>query len=364
MWVADMDFRPPAAVDGGAARPRSRTASTAISATTAPTCAAITGWMARRHGWEVDPGRDPHHPRPRHGAWRSACRPSPQPGDGVILFTPVYHAFARVIRANGRRVVECAAGACEDGRYRDGLRRARRRADRRRADAGALLAAQPRRPGLEPRGAGRARRLLPPRTTSSSSPTRSTTTSSCPATATCRWPSPRPRSLDRLVMLTATTKTFNIAGALTGNVIVPDPALRERFAGGASRRPAASPNRFGMLMATAAYRARAMPGSTRSAPISPATRGSSTPASRAIPGRALDAAGGDLPRLGRLRRHRHDAEESSRPRRAGPRASPPSHGRAASAPAARASCASTSPRRAPRVAEAVARLQAAFADLQ
>ena len=31
------------------------------------------------------------------------------PGDGVVLMTPVYHAFARVIKAAGREVVECRA---------------------------------------------------------------------------------------------------------------------------------------------------------------------------------------------------------------------------------------------------------------
>jgi cystathionine beta-lyase len=61
-----------------------------------------------------------------------------------------------------------------------------------------------------------------------------------------------PQVLDRLVMLTATTKTFNIAGALTGNVIVPDEALRQRFAA-AHLAAGSSPNRFGVLMATAAY---------------------------------------------------------------------------------------------------------------
>ncbi|MEL7088653.1 MAG: hypothetical protein AAGL98_09480, partial [Planctomycetota bacterium] len=35
---------------------------------------------------------------------------------GVVLFTPVYHAFARVIKANNRRVVECEM-AVVDGRY-------------------------------------------------------------------------------------------------------------------------------------------------------------------------------------------------------------------------------------------------------
>ena len=61
-----------------------------------------------------------------------------------------------------------------------------------------------------------------------------------------------PNVLDRLVMLTATTKTFNIAGALTGNVIIPDEALRQRFAA-AHLAAGPSPNRFGVLMATAAY---------------------------------------------------------------------------------------------------------------
>ena len=53
-------------------------------------------------------------------------------------------------------------------------------------------------------------------------------------------------------MLTAATKTFNIAGILTGNVIIPDPALRKRFAA-AHLASGTSPNRFGALMATAAY---------------------------------------------------------------------------------------------------------------
>jgi len=57
---------------------------------------------------------------------------------------------------------------------------------------------------------------------------------------------------DRLITMTATTKTFNIAGSHSGNVIIEDPDLRAQFA----RRMAAmglSPNSFGLFMATAAY---------------------------------------------------------------------------------------------------------------
>ena len=47
-------------------------------------------------------------------------------------------------------------------------------------------------------------------------------------------------------MMTATTKTFNIAGSHSGNVIIEDPDLRARFAkrmGGLG----ISPNSFGLI---------------------------------------------------------------------------------------------------------------------
>ena len=53
-------------------------------------------------------------------------------------------------------------------------------------------------------------------------------------------------------MMTAATKTFNIAGCHTGNVIIADDALRARFA---SRMMTLgiSPNAFGLHMVEAAY---------------------------------------------------------------------------------------------------------------
>ena len=61
-----------------------------------------------------------------------------------------------------------------------------------------------------------------------------------------------PEIADRLVMMTATTKTFNIAGAHIGNVIIADPKLRKTFAN-TMNAMGISPNSFGMHMATAAY---------------------------------------------------------------------------------------------------------------
>ena len=145
-------------------------------------------------------------------------------------------------------------------------------------------------------------------------------------------------------MLTAATKTFNIAGTLTGNVIIPDPALRKRFAA-AHLAAGTSPNRFGALMATAAYDARRRLG-RRALPLPRRQRRGLRRRRRRHPRPPPDAARRHLPRLGRLLRHRHGAGRVHRPRREGRphrrRATAPP-----SAPAARASSASTSAPRAP-----------------
>ena len=57
---------------------------------------------------------------------------------------------------------------------------------------------------------------------------------------------------DRLVMMNAPTKTFNIAGAHTGHVIIPNPELRIRFENRICSL-GISPNSFGMIMTEAGY---------------------------------------------------------------------------------------------------------------
>lgn len=114
MWVADMEFRPPAVVQR------------ALEAMTAhgvygyfgddrPYREAIRWWMRERHGWDVAPEAI----LTTHGLVNAvgvAVDVYTAPGDAVVLFTPVYHAFARVIRAAGRAVTECPLRV-EDGRH-------------------------------------------------------------------------------------------------------------------------------------------------------------------------------------------------------------------------------------------------------
>ena len=249
MWVADMDFRPPPAVTA-ALRAEVEHGVHGYFGDDRAYKAAITGWMRDRHGWDVDPAAV----ATTHGvvAGLALCLQAfTEPGDAVILFTPVYHAFFRVLRANGRAILESPLVVREDGRYAmdlDGLAAALTGRER------MLVLSSPHNPGgrvwsrdelvaLADFCAAHGLLLV------------------CDeihhdlvlgADRHLAMPLAAPGIADRLVMLTAATKTFNLAGALTGNVIIEDPALRSRFA--ATHAAAGTgPNRFGMLAVTAAY---------------------------------------------------------------------------------------------------------------
>lgn len=248
MWVADMDFRPPPAVTAALAREIAGGVPGYYGDDRAYR-AAVQGWMARRHGWEVDPAAI----LTTHGlvaAVGMCLQAYTEPGDGIVLFTPVYHAFARVIAANDRRVVESRLVE-RDGRYHmdlDALAAALTGRER------MVVFCSPHNPG------GRIWSVAEQRALAEFCVTHDLTLVSdeihhdllMPGETHVPMAVAAPEIADRLVMLTATTKTFNIAGGLTGNAIVADEGLRAKLA---ARIAAAggSPNRFGAIMATAAY---------------------------------------------------------------------------------------------------------------
>lgn len=248
MWVADMDFRPPTCVQNAL----SKMADVGVYGYYGDDTSyrnAICWWMQERHGWRVDPSWI----FTTHGLVNGTAMcvdAFTNIGAGVVLFTPVYHAFAKVITAADRRVVECQM-PIEDGRYvmdfdaydaqMDGTEKL-------------VILCSPHNPGgrvwskQELQGvADFAKRhdlilvsdeihhdLIYPGQSHTAMPL-------IDASIT-----------DRLIMMTATTKTFNIAGSHSGNVIIEDPDLRARFA----KRMAGlglSPNSFGLHMAEAAY---------------------------------------------------------------------------------------------------------------
>jgi cystathionine beta-lyase len=246
MWVADMDFRPPACVQAALERMLAHGVY-GYFGDDGPYREAIRWWMATRHGWEVAP----EWIFTTHGLVNGTAlclQTWTQPGDGVVLLTPVYHAFARVIRAAGREVIELPL-AQEGGRYVLDLDHATLP-----AHARMLLWCSPHNPG------GRVWRVEEQRAVAEFAARHDLILVSdeihhdlvMPGQRHVPMPVAAPEAADRLVMMTATTKTFNIAGAHVGNVIVPDASLRAQFA----RTMAGlgiSPNSFGLHMVTAAY---------------------------------------------------------------------------------------------------------------
>jgi len=98
----------------------------AVLGYTAPTPAyvqAVIDWMQRRHGWAVAP----EWIVPTAGvvpALATAIRAFTEPGDGVVIQPPVYYPFYGVIERNGRRVARNPLRLL-DGHYRidfEGLR--------------------------------------------------------------------------------------------------------------------------------------------------------------------------------------------------------------------------------------------------
>ncbi|MCE6952620.1 PatB family C-S lyase [Cereibacter sphaeroides] len=250
MWVADMEFRPPACVQA-AVESMAAHGVYGYYGDERDYLDAIRWWMTHRHGWEV-PAESIFTVHGLVNGTALCVDAFTQPGDGIVLMTPVYHAFARVIRAAGREVVERRL-AQENGRYvMDFAAWEAQMTGRERI----LILCSPHNPG------GRVWTVEELRQVAEFCTRHDLILVSdeihhdlvYPGQHHTVMPLAAPEIADRLVMLTAGTKTFNIAGAHAGNVIIPDPALRARFAA----RVAAlgiSPNSFGLFMVTSAYSA-------------------------------------------------------------------------------------------------------------
>jgi cystathionine beta-lyase len=248
MWAADMDFRsPPCALNAlQAVRDHGVLG---YYGDDAEYRAAIQWWMQKRHGWNIAP----EWILTTNGLVNGfgLCLDAfTDPGDGILLFTPVYHVFARVVRAADRRVVECPLVKVH-GRFEFDFARYEAQMS---GSEKVLVLCSPHNPGgrvwsrseLEELAAFAKRHdllivsdeihhdLLMPGQTHIPMANIADDIS------------------DRLIMMTSAAKTFNIAGLHTGNVIIPDDSLRSRFANRITAL-GISPNLTGMHVTRACF---------------------------------------------------------------------------------------------------------------
>jgi len=115
MWVADMDFPSPPAVQEALLR-------RAGHPTFGYTCVEKDDWQAvcdfwqRRHGLSIAPDELTMLPCVVTGL-KMAILALTEPGDGVIIQSPVYGPFRMSVEATGRTLMDAPLARCADGSY-------------------------------------------------------------------------------------------------------------------------------------------------------------------------------------------------------------------------------------------------------
>ncbi|KYD28861.1 MalY/PatB family protein [Geobacillus sp. FSL W8-0032] len=103
MWVADMDFPAPQAVQDAL---RARIEHGIFGYTIVPDSLreAVCEWLEGRHGWRIDPEWLTFAPGVVP-AVAAAIEAFSEPGDGMIVFSPVYRPLFDLVRRHGRTLL-------------------------------------------------------------------------------------------------------------------------------------------------------------------------------------------------------------------------------------------------------------------
>lgn len=250
MWVADMDFEAPFAVKRALAA-EVRRSTHGYYASNAGWKQACAGWLKRRHNWQIDPDWISVTPG-IVSALGLILQALSQPDDEVIVFSPAYHAFRRIIEANGRKIHNVPM-LTEQGRYKmDFDRLAVTITDR----AKMVFFCSPHNPGGRVWDQEEILRLA----------------NFCvendlilvsdeihhdlvyPGKTHIPTAIAAPFVGEQLITCVAATKTFNLAGAHVGACITANPQLRKKLDACINAAELSSYNLFGMLATEAAWR--------------------------------------------------------------------------------------------------------------
>lgn len=251
MWVADMDFK--------ACPPVRDVLATEIErgvhgyyANDKTWRSAVVTWMQRRHGWSVDPDWITATPGIVSGCGL-ILQAFTQPGDGIVLFAPVYHAFHKIIAANDRAIIQSPMKEVQ-GRYRMDLETLGQTLPE---NARMVFFCSPHNPGGTVWSAEEIKALA------DFCAERDLLLVSDEIHHDLVYPgfthkvthTVTPEHADRLITAAAATKTFNLAGAHVGAVFISNPDLRARFQKVVGAAGLGSHNLFGMIATEAAYTA-------------------------------------------------------------------------------------------------------------
>jgi cysteine-S-conjugate beta-lyase len=245
-FVADLDFKVAPAVQSAFARfVDHQDYVYGMPADLEALYAAFAQWMSRRHGWRPDPALTTATADVVQGVAATLVAYS-APGDGVIVQTPAYPPFLRVVDGTARRLVENPLFLGDRFTFDiDGLRRAA-------SQARLILLCSPHNP------TGRVFEEDELRQIATIAEEHDLTIVSDEIHADITYGTARHIPMEtvaaeRTVTLTSATKSFNIPGARAALVHFGSAALKERFDRVFPEHLLGRPSRFGVDATIAAW---------------------------------------------------------------------------------------------------------------
>ena len=212
----------------------------------------VCRWMKTRHSWDAEPGWI----LPEHGvvdAFFHAVKLFTQPGEGVLLMTPVYYPMYHAVRDTGRVLVDCPL-VYSGGRYTIDFDDLERKAAGENTKL--LLLCSPHNP------TGRVWRREELERIAAICLAHDVLVLSdeihfdltMPGHKHTVYASLSEEAANNCIICTAPSKTFNLAGLQTSNIFVPSSALRERYLASLKRsNPNPKCNILGYCACEAAY---------------------------------------------------------------------------------------------------------------
>lgn len=250
MWIADMDF-PTAEEIVEAIKTRADHGIFGYTGMPDSYSEAVAGWMERRHGWKIEREWICHCPGVV-SALSFLIDTFTEPGDAVIVQSPVYYPFARAVKNGGRRVLDNPLKLV-DGAYRMDLAGLKAQLDDK---VKMIFLCSPHNPVGRVWTREELKELadlcLEHHILIVSDEIHADLLFQG-AHHTC-FGTLGPEVEENLILCNAASKTFNLAGLKTSNIIIPNEKLRKAFTATLNKYNVGSGNVFGLVATEAAYR--------------------------------------------------------------------------------------------------------------